>query len=332
MSTYTISDPFINTANVIDPLQLTPGVENQYSVKVTIYNPFTKQSQIYVFTGELVTTIISRSLGFQSVIMSSIETFIKTMFDSNYSIGILPRPGYPVGYASLQQLDILVSFSDYNDYFIIRGDGVTKSIIFISNGAAPDVYTPGIAGTINNTYVSNTTTGPVNAYSVIHNSQGNFSILINSTDTLTFDGTLPVANAANYKGADLTVSYDDASYTAWTGHPDDKIGVTYIATASVPADYTTIPFAEKVAGIFWDPGAVTTPTAQSAADYVVAKGTFTTIQGSSITCLIKSMFIPIVNCVKKLSYIDNPFSYSSNNGYSVAINLKNIVYEIKLAI
>ena len=57
--------------------------------------------------------------------MSSIETFIKTMLIlTQYRES--SQTWVPSGLRLLQQLDILVSFSDYNDCFIIRGDGVTK--------------------------------------------------------------------------------------------------------------------------------------------------------------------------------------------------------------
>lgn len=326
---YTVPDPFVTTTDVINPLQIT-GNSNEYSVKLTVYNTSTKQNQVFVYSGTFDGTQDENSVGLQAIIMDSLQTIIRLTFDPSYLVGRLPHLGRPGGYIFSAD-DIVVSFTDNDDYFVFAGTGTGKSITFLSTGQTPVVYSPGSAGTIMNTFASSGSPGPVDIYDVTYEQYGVFDIIVNSVDTLVLDTvTTAPTTIATYNATNLTENTEVNGEITYSGDYYTRTGIT-ILPASLPVDQSDLVFAETVDGLFYTEGAVA--TVQPLIDYLEAQASpaFTSSQLKFVTCVCNTIFSSVNRCVKRLLGIDNRDSYTTNSGLACAVSMQRVAFEIRLS-
>lgn len=319
-------DPFVNTTNVVNPLQLVGNVNDQYSIKVSVKHHMNGNPQINVYSGTFVSDLNMRAIGFQGTIMEALEYIIKKALAPDFVLGPLPTLGRPADYI-FQPDDILVSFASKNDFLVFNGSGVNREVTFMTIGQLPQNYRPGDFGSPPDfTFISSE---DVNyTYKVTYDEYGKFTVLVNGTKLLTFDNfTNPMTPVATYDTTTLeeTVLDDDTKFYKTPFYT--SIGITVLPNI-LPGNQQDILLAEGQAGLFYDGEDL---DSQIVIDYIYSLYSFTSSQRNYISRLIKSMFPQILRSIYHILYLRNRDIFSSNNGFATFIPFNGVSIEIKLA-
>lgn len=313
----TFEDPFVNSSNVVNPFQVLGNVPNQYSIKATVKN---RNSHINVYSGTFVSDLNLRASGFQGTIMEMIEMIIQEVLAPDFVLGTLPSLGRPNDY-NFQPEDILVSFTNKNDFLIFNGDGANREVLFMTVDQLPQSYRPGDFGApADFTFVSS----QGDNYKVTYSEYGNFTVLVNGTRLLTFDYN---SNIATYDTNTLeeTVLDDDTKIYRTVFYT--SVGITVLPSI-LPVD---IVFAEGQAGLFYSRDLQAPATSQGVADYIYSLYNFNVNQKNYILALIRVIFPHILRSLYHILKIRNRDIFSVNNGFSTFVSFNRVGIQINLS-
>lgn len=319
-----MSDPFVSLDGTINPL-VTSTENNSYSVKVTTQKSSSGSPKVSVINGQLFGTSQIKVIGFQKILMEVVETIIKDLYYSNYSIGSLPSLGKPSGYI-LNPNDILISYDNSNDYFILRGTGVDRQIIFISLEQPDITFNPGVPEAPLNFFFSSMSSQ--NNYTVSYPEDNIFTITDQRGRILNYNfSTVP---KATYMGVPLDEdnNFEDSTVT-FKSNPFTQVGITFLPGV-LPEDQSQINVAEGVSGIIYDEN--TKILSKDFTNYILSKSNkFTPTQKLSITNIIEASFLNFQKCVKHIINKPNRDFYSTNNGIAVFIDVENVKIDIRIS-
>lgn len=319
-------DPFVDTTNVVNPLQIVGDVPDQYSLKLSMLNRITRRVQVNVYSGTFVSDLNVRATGFQATAMEVIEAIIQQTLVPDFVMNPTMTLGRPNDYIFNPE-DILVSFASKNDYLVFDNTG---KVTFFTTSQLPQYYDPNDFGAPPDfTFISSQNVN--NTYKVTYPEYGKFTVLVNGTKLLTFDNvTTPMTPVATYGSSDLveTVLMDDTKL--YKPETYISIGITVLPSV-LPMDQSLLVFAETQPWLFYNGDTVSPATAEGVIDFVSGLYAFTVLQKDYISRIIRVIFRPIVRSLYHILNLRNRGAYSANNGFATFAAYRGVSLEIKLS-
>lgn len=292
----------------------------EFSIKTTISG---RNPQTNVISGKFTSDLDSRTVGYQGALMETLEYIIQTIVNVDFNIGEIPRLGKPSEY-TFQDEDILVSFSNNNDYFIFRGDSglpADREVFFRTIDLPETSYRPGDPGAPSSFLFVSGNSGL--EYTVEYTAVDNFKITDVKGRELTY-----VAGVVTFDTVTLPPDTSDPLATTYRQSPYTELGVTVFGTG-LPVDQSDLTVAEGVQGLFYTESGV---DSTDLVNYFTTQGsgTLTSSQSAYVTSLIQKLFLPLRNSVRYVVKYNNKDYFSTNNGFANSVQCGCITIECNI--